>query len=179
MNCFRVIPVVIFLLFGTFFCGASIAGSVLTSQEFVDSAAIRSISEVETAKIALSESSAPDIRAYAQAMITEQQAMIDSLRAFANDQHLQMYSDAELQTKARTYIFQRNGESFDRSYVGMRALERKKAVSLFRTAAESADTTLRQYATTQLPALMRALYQTQTLVEQNHPPKVLAKIAHY
>ena len=174
MNCFKVIPVGLLIIASSLFCRASLASSILTGQEFLDVAAVRSISEGETAKIALNKSSDTHIKAYAQAMIVEQQAALDSLRRFAKEQHLQMYSDAELQAKARVYIFQRNGKAFDPAYVEMRSLERKKAVSLFRMAAESADVALKQYATAQLPVLMRELYMAQTMVEQSNNHELLA-----
>jgi len=104
------------------------------------------------------------VKAYAQQVIEEQTALLSNLRKLTKAEHLQMLSDIDLQTKARSYVFQRKGKNFDAAYADMRLTERKKSVSLFREAAEMAEGAIKQYAIQQLPILMRHLYMAQALV---------------
>ncbi|RYY76918.1 MAG: DUF4142 domain-containing protein [Gammaproteobacteria bacterium] len=163
MSIFKVVPGLIFIS-SLLFPGLAMATSVFTNQNFIDVASIKSISEVETAKIALQKSDSVSVKAYAQQVIKEQTAFLLSLRKLSEAEHLQMLSDTDLQTKARSYVFQRKGKSFDAAYADMRLTERKKSVSLFREAAEMATGDVKQYAIQQLPTLMHHLYMAQTLV---------------
>jgi putative membrane protein len=164
----------IFLLINFLFCNTSFAEAALTDQDFIDLAAIRSISEVETAKIAFAKSTLPNIKAYAQLMIVEQMGLLRSLRDIAKAKRLHMYSEPELKNKARIYVFQRTGKRFDYSYAEMRSLERRKALCLFRAAAELEDVNLRTYAISSLPTLMHHLYMAQTLLDYMNTQSLLA-----
>ena len=146
------------------FADVAMANPEFTSQDFIDAASIRSISEVETAKIALEQSSSASVRVYAQQVIDEQTAVLLSLRKLAEAEHLIMPSDTELQANARSYVFQRKGKTFDAAYADMRVIERKKSVSLFRDVAKKASGNIKLYALKQLPTLMHHLYMAQTLV---------------
>jgi len=163
MNVLKFIPGLIFIS-SLLFSEIATAKSAFTNQDFIDVASMRSVSEVETAKIALQKSSSESVKAYAQQVIEEQTALLSNLRKLTKAEHLQMLSDIDLQTKARSYVFQRKGKNFDAAYADMRLTERKKSVSLFREAAEMAEGGIKQYAIQQLPILMRHLYMAQALV---------------
>lgn len=152
------------ILMSLLFAELAIAKSEFTSQDFIDVSSIRTISEIETAKIALEKSSSLAIKTYAERIIEEQTGALKELRELAESQHLRMASNAELQAKARVFVFQRNGRAFDAAYAEMRVIERRKSVNLFRDIARTANGDVRQYATQQLPILMRHLYMAQTLV---------------
>lgn len=135
------------------------------SQKFIDIASLRCISEIETAKVALQNSSSPEVKAYAQSMISDYATTLSSLRKLAETAHLKMLSDEELQSKAHSYVFERNGSSFDTAYATMRCAERRKTVNLYREAIASNDAFEKAYAEAALPLLMRHLYMAQKLVE--------------
>lgn len=155
----------LFLLFVLLHCSSLFAGAVeFDSQKFIDVASVRSISEIETAKIAVHKSASPAVKVYAQAMIVENTLMLNSLRSLAHENHLHMLSDAELQTKAHKYVFERKGQNFDTAYAGMRAVDRRKMVNLFREAINSDDVAFKHYAEATLPTLMHQLYMAQAMV---------------
>lgn len=166
----------VFLLLSFCVSIEALASSALSSQQFIDMALVRSISEIETAKIALEKSSSAEVKAYAQVVIEEQANLLDSLRKLAREQHLNILNDSELQVAARVFIFQRKGKTFDAAYAEMRVTERKKAVGLFRAAAMLDDKSIKQYAARELPILMRHLYMANTLIGQVGSGAVL--IAH-
>lgn len=167
MHYVNILSASLFLLATMLYGQPSLASSEeFDGQKFIESASVRSISEIETAKIALEKSSSPTIQAYAQRMITENTAMLDTLHTLARDSQLTMYSDQELRSKARKYVFERKGQTFDTAYVNMRALERRKTVSLFRAAINSDEILFKRYAEAALPELMHNLYIAQQLVEQ-------------
>ncbi|RYY02330.1 MAG: DUF4142 domain-containing protein [Gammaproteobacteria bacterium] len=147
-------------------CGKAFGAYATTAQDFVDITAVRAVSEIETAKIALAKSSNPFVKDYAKIIVEEQRAVLKDLRIFAEDQHLNLYSDVELHQRARTYIFRRNGRAFDSAYAEARATERRKVVNLFRTAIKSDDQIVRGYAIRMLPRCMHHLYMAQTLRSQ-------------
>lgn len=134
------------------------------SQRFIDTASVRSMSEIEVAKVALRKSESPLVQRYAETMIAENTLRIDELRVLASQYHLSMFSDAELQTKARKYVFERKGQTFDTAYAGMRAAERRKMVNLYRQAINSDNPAMKHYAERALPSLMHQLYMAQELV---------------
>jgi len=164
MKCLKLLYCFTLMLSGSLLSEVATASSSFTGQDFIDVASLRSISEIETAKIALQKSSSPDVKAYAQRIFEEQTSELKKLRKLAEAQHLHMASDAELQLKARIFVFQRNGRTFDAAYADMRVLERRKSVNLFREVAERANGDIRLYAIQQLPILMHHLYMAQTLV---------------
>ena len=163
MNYVKVFSCFSWFLPALIFCEISVAGP-LTNQSFIDTASIKSISEIETAKIALEKSNSNSVKFYAQAVLEEHTFLLTHLRRFAKAQHLDMMSDSELQAQARRFIFQRKGQTFDEAYADMRFMERKKSVSLFREVAEMATGDIKQYAANELPTLMHHLYMAQTLV---------------
>jgi putative membrane protein len=162
----NVLPRSICLLAAILFCAKPSAETFeLDSQKFIDIASINSVSEIETAKVALQKSASPAVQNYAQAMITENTNYLNELRSLASQHHLSMPSDVELQTKARKYVFERKGQDFDRAYAGMRAAERRKMVNLYRQAINSNDASFKIYAETALPSLMQQLYEAQKLLQ--------------
>ena len=163
MKCWKFIFRITVLFLALLRCEVIFAGPVFTGQYFIDAAAIRSISEIETAKIALDKSDSVVVKAYAQQVLEEQTGILDHLRNLAKVQKLRMMSDADLRVKAHTFVFLRKGKTFDQAYVDMRLAERRKSVSLFREAADMADGDIKRYAIDELPVLMHQLYMAQTL----------------
>lgn len=154
----------VFLVLSLIMCVKAAADSRLSSQQFIDMALTKSISEIETAKIALEKSSSAEVTAYAHVVLEEQARLVNSLRKLAQQEHLRVPDEPELQAKARVFIFQRNGKNFEAAYAEMRSAERRKAVGLYRAAAMLSDNNIKQYATQELPVLMRHLYMAQALV---------------
>lgn len=166
MHILNVLPRSLCLLTAFLFSAKPFAETFeLDSQKFVDIASINSISEIETAKVALQKSASPAVQNYAQAMIAENTIRLAELRSLATQHHLVMANDTELQSKARKYVFERKGQNFDRAYAGMRAAERRKVVNLYRQAINSNDASFKAYAEAALPALMQQLYKAQELVQ--------------
>ncbi|RYY06425.1 MAG: hypothetical protein EOP43_06400 [Sphingobacteriaceae bacterium] len=89
-----------------------------------------------------------------------------------------MFTQAELQAKARKYIFERKGKAFDISYADMRAKERRKMVNLFREAVNSDQLLFKRYAEAALPALMRELFLSQELANRMGSDAVLLAENH-
>lgn len=161
-----------FWLSALLFCNISVAETVeFDGQKFIEAASIRAISEVETAKVSLQKSASPAVQKYAQTMIAENTARLNELRKVAGENQLSMLSDAELQAKARKYVFERNGQSFDEAYAGMRAVERRKIVNLYRQAINSDHEAIKRYAAATLPELMHQLYMAQELVQTIKNPE--------
>lgn len=143
---------------------AHAAEPVFDVQRFIESAAIKSIAEIETARVALQKSPSAEVRAYAEAMIAEQREHLNSLRELAEKAHIAMAGEDQLRQKAWSVVLERRGMSFDAAYADMRATERKKTVDLYRAAIQAKDPVVSPYAQVELPGFMRQLHQAQQLV---------------
>jgi len=166
MHYLKVLPRSMYMLAALLICAKPVAETIeYDSQKFIDVASISSICELETAKIALQKSASPVVQEYAQAVIAENAAYLNTLRTFADQRHLSMLTDTELQAKARKYVFERKGQSFDRAYAGMRAAERRQVVNLYRQTINSPDADFKLYAEAALPRLMQQLFKAQELLQ--------------
>ena len=145
-------------------CFASAQEPAFDTAKFVETAAVKTLAEMETAKVALQKSPSAEVKAYADAMIAEQRASLDSLRLLAEKANIPMAGEEQLRRKAWFIVLERRGMSFDASYVSMRATERKKTVDLYRAAILAKDPVVAPYAQAELPVLMRELHQAQKLV---------------
>jgi len=146
-------------------CIASAAEPTFDTQKFIESAAVKSIAEIETARVALQKSPSAEVKAYADAMIVEQQGNLNRLRELAEKAHIAMAGDDQLRHKAWFIVLERRGMSFDASYADTRAAERKKTVDLYRAAILAKDPVVSPYAQAELPGFMHQLHRAQQLVK--------------
>lgn len=146
-------------------CCARATEPAFDIQKFIESAAVKSIAEIETARVALHKSSSADVRAYADVVLVEQQAKLRSLRELAETAHIPMAGDDQLRHKAWFVVLERRGLSFDASYANMRATEGKKTIDLYRATIMAKDPVASPYAQAELPGYMRQWHLAQQLVK--------------
>ncbi len=142
----------------------------LDAQSFIDIATRTTILEIKTAKLALLKSNSADVKAYAERMLDEQQAVLNSLQNFAQVAQITPANGAafnDKQLRAGGVAPWLEGEKFNQVYSKRRLEERKKLVALLQQGLKSSDVNVRSYAKSALPASLQQLYLAQQLPVDN------------
>ncbi|EPL16153.1 DUF4142 domain-containing protein [Pseudomonas sp. CF161] len=151
------------LLAGT--VGSAVAA---TSNSFVNDAAQGGINEVESAKLALEKSSAADVKAFAQQMVTDHTKANQELTALAKKLDIEVPDEASLTEKAKKMILEMRDESFDKAYANNQVKAHEDTVALFKKEAASSDNAeLKAFAQQTLPTLEHHLDMAKKLQAQH------------
>lgn len=134
------------------------------TDNFIAEAAAKGIAEIELGKIALQQSSFPEVKVFARKMIEDHASVNKDLRALASKKNVAMADEAELLGKAKNDMLrQREGESFDASYINNQIDAHKATIKLFEDASSSTDEDVRRLAATSLPRLEQHLRAAEAL----------------
>lgn len=138
------------------------------TKSFIDKAAVSTMFSVESSKLALQTSTNPEVKAFAQKIVTEHTAAGAGLKAAVNSSGLTApvipvsldkdHQDdlADLKTKT--------GADFDEEYLDDQADAHKDAVALFKKYSEKGDNVaLKEYAAETLPTLQAHKTEIDTL----------------
>jgi putative membrane protein len=121
---------------------------------FVQKAAMGGMTEVEAAKLALSKSQNPEIRSFAQQMVSDHGMANTELAAIAKRKGIEPPSklDSEHQSMIDS-LGSKTGTSFDGAYAQHMNMDHSKAIALFESATGTSDPDLAMFATKTLPTL--------------------------
>jgi putative membrane protein len=151
-------------LLASAFCSIAMAKDTVDAKDFVDEASAKGVAEIETAKLALTKSTATDIKAFAQMLIDDHTSANRELAAIAARKNLKVATEAELMNKAKAFVLkQRDGESFDEAFAKNQVSAHETTIELFKKAAVSKDVELAAFATATLPKLEHHLHTAQDL----------------
>ena len=134
-------------------------------RDFVTKAASGGMAEVQSAQLADQHSTSPQIKQFAQRMITDHTAANNELSQIAKQQNLTLPAqptakDAAEEQKLRSLT----GAGFDEAYVEGQLSDHQETVQLFRTEASSGqDPALKAFAQKTLPILEQHLQMAQAL----------------
>ena len=121
---------------------------------FVKKAALDGMTEVEAGKIALNKSQDPDIRKFAQRMVTDHTKANAELASIAKTKGIEAPKMLDAEHKAMVDSFRvKTGAEFDAAYAEHMNMDHSKAISLFEGAAKSSDADLAGFAQKTLPTL--------------------------
>ncbi|MFJ7281808.1 DUF4142 domain-containing protein [Pseudomonas sp. NPDC099000] len=148
-----------------------------TSNDFVDNAAAGGIAEIETSRLALEKSSAADIKAFANMMITDHSKANDELAALAKKNDIEVPDETTLVKQAKEKILDMRDESFDAAYANNQVKAHEDTIKLFEKQANTVTddkvkgaTELKGFAQKMLPALEKHLEMAKKL-QAAHPSK--------
>lgn len=146
------------------------ADVVLDDSTFVRSAAQAGIAEVELSKLALATSRDPEVRAFAEQMVSDHEKANEELSSLAEEGRVSMPTtpDSEQQV-AISELKGESGSEFDEDYAQRMAADHGKAVALFRAAAQSRGLApaLAQYAKRTLPTLEHHQKMAEELADES------------
>ena len=125
-----------------------------TSAAFVKKAAQTGMTEVELGKIALSKSQDPEVRSFAQRMVTDHGKANAELSSIAKGEGIDAPRSLDAEHRAMVDELKgKDGADFDRSYSQHMNMGHTNAIELFESAAESSDASLAGFAKKTLPTL--------------------------
>ena len=141
-------------------CGAGTAfaaeaeGTPPAPSVFVKKAALAGMTEVEAGKVALVKSQDPDIRSFAQRMVSDHGKANAELESLAKAKGIMAPKqlDAEHQAMLDT-LEAKSGEDFDQAYAKHMNMDHSKALTLFESASKSTDPDFASFAKKTLPTL--------------------------
>jgi len=144
------------------------AGNLASSdRSFLTKAAEGGMAEVELGRLASQRASDPQVKQFAQRMVTDHTKANDQLKQIASGKNVQLPADIPASARReRDRLSKLSGAQFDREYMSHMTSDHKKDTSLFRSAAKSAkDPDIRQFATSTLPTLEEHLQVAQSLAK--------------
>jgi putative membrane protein len=108
----------------------SLCGSMaqaVTVNAFLEEAAQQSVFQTEGAKVALQKSQMPEVKDFANQMISKNAQLYGKLKALGEQLHMNVPDEASLAGKAKQMRLESRDESFDRIYIDSQAetLEQK------------------------------------------------------
>lgn len=145
---------------------ASTAALARIDRSFVDQAAQNGWAEVESSKLALSKSSNPQVKTFAQRMIDDHTRVNQQLASLAQSKGVTPSTTPSLAQRAQMQsLAAAAGPSFDSRYVEtMGIAAHEQTIKLFEAeAASSTDAELKGFATSTLPALQHHLDMARAL----------------
>lgn len=160
---YRVIFPVLVALTVTFSVPA-ISEDKILAKNFIDKAVAMGIADISSAKLALEQSDAQEVKAYAQRIINNSKDINKVLTDLAAEKKVAIANTEHLAKKAEQKMVKPNEESFDVSYARNQIHSIQEKIDLFQRAADSEDYDVRTAANVVLPKLRQQLLMAEQLV---------------
>jgi putative membrane protein len=135
---------------------------------FVQQAGIGGMSEVENGRLASKQSSADDVRAFAQRMIDDHSKGNRQLADLASSDHLRVPGELDLDHRvAADDLRKRSGDDFDRTYLGQQVAAHQETLHLLEwQLAAGQDDALKDFAKENIPVVLEHLRMALSLQQQ-------------
>ena len=131
---------------------------------FVNTAAESGTAEVALSKLALKNSTNPQILDFAKMMVTDHTAAGNELKTIAAGQKITATDSLDTPHQLLVdSLGKLKGANFDKHYIQVMAIDHEKAVKLFRAASTTTDKKLADFAQKTLPKLEGHLKQANAL----------------
>jgi putative membrane protein len=129
--------------------------TTLNPNNFMQEAAEGSMAEIQLASMALTRTQNPEVRAFAQQMITDHSRASDELKPIAAKKSVTLPLELNSTHKSLAdKLTKLSGAEFDREYVKAMVEDHEKDVNAFRAQAQAGtDAEVKDFATKQLPTL--------------------------
>jgi putative membrane protein len=132
---------------------------------FVEKAASGGMSEVQAAQIAQQKSASPQVKQFANRMVTDHTKANGELQQIAQQENFDLPSEPDQHDRsAMQQLSGMTGSSFDQSYAQAELRDHQQDIALFQREAKSGqDPALKQFAQKTLPVLRQHLQLAQAL----------------
>lgn len=141
--------------------------SKMDSEEFVKKAGAAGAAEVEAGKLGAQKATSPEVKAYAQKMVTDHTKANKELMAAAKAKNLEVPTEPDMMHKGMMEKFERQDADadFDHDFMQQMVRDHEAVVELFQNAStdQNVDPELRAWAKKTLPALQGHLKEAQQL----------------
>jgi putative membrane protein len=134
-----------------------------SDKDFMMKAAIGGIDEVMLGQMASGKATKPDVKAFADRMVTDHSKANDELKQLATTKGVTLPTDIDADHKAANdKVMANNGAAFDKAYMDDMVEDHKKDVAEFEKASKEAqDPDLKAWAAKTLPTLQDHLKMAQ------------------
>lgn len=136
---------------------------------FVKKAALGGMTEVETSKLAASKAQDPQVKSFAQKMVTDHTAANEELKSLATKKGWTLPTSLDAEHKAVVQkLSAKSGADFDAAYSKQMMQDHEKTVALFKGATQSSDADLAKWAEKTLPTLEKHEQLAANLPAESH-----------
>jgi putative membrane protein len=143
------------------------SGEKISAEDFVKKASAAGAAEVEMGKLGAAKATNPEVKAFAQKMVTDHTKANTELTAAASAKKLEIKSDPDLMHKGMKEKFEHQtaDAEFNHDFMAQMVRDHEAVVELFTTAANDStlDVDLRTWANKTLPTLKQHLASAQKL----------------
>lgn len=138
-------------------------------KRFVTKAADDGLAEVQIAQLAADRATNPEVKSYAQKLVTDHTAVNQELMGIASSKGVSLDKD-DGQDRAYRALAKKSGADFDREFVEHMIDGHEKAIKMFEKAStEAKDADLRSFASKHVGHLKEHLTQAQSLRQSTMP----------
>lgn len=135
----------------------ALAGNAVaaSSANFVDEASAAAIAQIETSRMAISQTSSTGINSFAVEIIKDYTDVNRDLKELVKKHDLPMSSDDQIASKAKALMLQvPEGADFDAAYIANQVNAQEAAIALYKQEANNSDSPeLKAFAQKYLPKL--------------------------
>jgi putative membrane protein len=134
---------------------------------FITKAAEGGKAEVDLGNLASSKASSPDVKSFAQMMVTDHTKANDELMSIAKTKNVTLSTDLNSKDKStRDKLDKLSGAAFDKAYMADMVKDHQADVKEFETASQSTDPDVKAFASKTLPTLRHHLEEAQRISKQ-------------
>lgn len=136
--------------------------------EFVMNEKQANVAKLELGKLALRRASAPEVKAFAETLVSDQEPVADQLKALAETKHMTLADVMDSDSNAEKLKLERlNGLAFDQAYSAAALKQCKNTVKRTRKEVKSGkDPAIVKFARQMLPTAEQRLQQIQPIHAQ-------------
>jgi putative membrane protein len=160
--------VVSLALLTAFGAGQAMAAVSAADKMFAGEAAQGGLAEVEMGQLALQKGTSPQVKQFAQQMVSDHTKANQELMQLAKSQGLDLPSEVDAKHKSDMDRLQgMNGSAFDKAYMQDMVQDHQKDVADFQKQAQSGgDPALKAFAQKYLPVLQQHLQMAQSTISK-------------
>lgn len=141
-------------LLGMLLCVAAVAAPPTEPATFVQAATQAGLLEVASARVAMNASTNPDVKDFADRMITDHEKANAELAVIAKLKSLTVPTEVDGgQAKALKELREKSAQEFDAAYVAQAVRDHARALELFQANVRNKDAELAAFAAKTLPLL--------------------------
>ncbi len=139
------------------------------TRKFIEKAGVSNLYEIESSELALKQAQDPEVREFAQRMVTDHSNVGKQLSDAINQAGLTVVIPENLDERHREKLDrlqQASGREFDRAYLDQQQQAHEKSIKLYSEYSENGDVpALRQYASTALPSLREHMRELESITQ--------------
>jgi putative membrane protein len=142
-----------------------------STQQFIKSAAVGGLAEVELGKLAQDKASNDKVKDFGKRMVDDHGKANEELQRVASQKNIQMPSDLDAKSKSEyDRLSKLSGLAFDRAYMDDMLKDHRTDVAEFEKATRSSDPDVKQFASQTLPTLKEHLQMAEQIASSGRHP---------